>query len=158
MSKDYEYLSDDELNKLMELAESDISVSAPESVEAEVLDYITEKEKLLQKKSNIRAVPPRKAVSRNTVSFAVYCLKVFGSIAAAIMILAITPFIRQNNLAGVPTREDIISGTQVKSREEVLSRIPVKTREEVISDESNGVLPRLESIFEMIREAYYETN
>lgn len=158
MSKDYEYLSDDELNKLMELAESEISVPAPESVEAEVLDYITEKEKLLQKKTNIRAVPPRKAECAKKVSFTVYCFKVFGSIAAAILILAVTPYFRQSGHELAPTREDVILERPVRTREEVLTQKPVKTKEEVLRDDGNRIIPSLESIFEMIREAYYETN
>ena len=63
MSKDYKYLSDDELQKLMDSVEQDILIKAPENLEADVLSYIDEKEKLqneLKSKKNKRFIDSEK--------------------------------------------------------------------------------------------------
>jgi hypothetical protein len=140
MSKDYKYLSDDELQKLMDSVEQDILIKAPENLEADVLSYIDEKEKLQNKKrSNMKIVPLVRTANSSVVEYSLYCAKVFGAIAAAILILTITPFMKWNN--------------QVPSREEVLSHTEIKTKEEVLKEQENRkIIPKIESIVEMIKE------
>lgn len=140
MSKDYKYLSDDELQKLMDSVEQDILIKAPENLEADVLSYIAEKEKLQNKKrSNMKIVPLVRTANSSVVEYSLYCAKVFGAIAAAILILTITPFMKWNN--------------QVPSREEVLSHTEIKTKEEVLKEQENRkIIPKIESIVEMIKE------
>ncbi len=140
MSKDYKYLSDDELQKLMDSVEQDILIKAPENLDADVLSYIDEKEKLQNKKrSNMKIVPLVRTANSSVVEYSLYCAKVFGAIAAAILILTITPFMKWNN--------------QVPSREEVLSHTEIKTKEEVLKEQENRkIIPKIESIVEMIKE------
>ncbi|SFB71756.1 hypothetical protein [Butyrivibrio sp. YAB3001] len=140
MSKDYEYFSDEELNKLIESVEADAMAKAPENLEADILSYIDEKEKLQNKQpGNMKIVPLVRTANSGVVEYSLYCAKVFGAIAAAILILTISPFIKWDN--AVPDREEVLSHTEIRSREEVLQE-----------RENRELLPKIESIVEMIRE------
>jgi hypothetical protein len=140
MSKDYEYFSDDELRKLIASAEEEDCVKAPENLEADILSYIDEKEKLQNKKrTSMKVIPMKRTANSSVVEYSLYCAKVFGAIGAAILILTITPFIKWNN--AVPGREEVLSHTEIRTKQEVLQE-----------RENREVLPKIESIVEMIKE------
>jgi hypothetical protein len=129
MSKDYEYLSDQELNSLIESVEAEGLVNAPEDFMTEVLDNIVEIDKY-----RITAVPGPS--NRNILDYSIYCLKVFGSIAAAILIMVMVPFIR--GAERVPDRAEVVSQISVPSKEDVVSQKPVKSKEEVLNKQTQA--------------------
>ncbi|MCR5671675.1 MAG: hypothetical protein K6G10_11775 [Butyrivibrio sp.] len=145
MSKIYDYLSDEELKKLMDDAESEGIAKAPENLEAEVLSFIDEKEKRRDRQTSIRAVSAGKPAS-NAIDYALYCAKVFGSIAAAILILTIAPIIKEHR--ELPAREE----KPIPTREEVIDT-NVKSKEDVIKEQESGkIIPKIEELLELTRE------
>ena len=88
MSKDYEYLSDSELDKLIENVEKEGLVNAPDDFMSEVLNNIED----FSEHQKIASVENHRLANRNILDYSIYCMKVFGSIAAAILIMVMVPF------------------------------------------------------------------
>lgn len=98
MKRITEYLSEEKLMELIDECERD-----PVHVSSDVTD------RLIQS-ITVRQTP------RGKDSYAVYCLKVWLSVAAAVAILLFAPL-----MGSPPTREEVLAGGDVPSREEVLS-------------------------------------
>lgn len=161
MSKDYEYLSDEELKELMEAIEDDEDemVSAPEDFEAQVLDFIEEQEKITQKRNSkqvrFKTVSGKKD-DKKAFDYAIYCAKVLVSVAAAIILLILLPQISGIAPFGgsVPSREEVVSTANIVTKDEVLAGYNTKSREEVLNENNDegGLLPKLQMIFDHTRE------
>ena len=126
MSKDYEYLSDAELENLIEGIETEGLVNAPDDFMSEVLSNIED----ISKYRKIEPVPQNRPAGKNILDYSIYCMKVFGSIAAAILIMVMVPFIR--GVEQVPDKAEVISRNVTTPREEVISQKPVRSKEEVL--------------------------
>ena len=121
MSKELEYLSDEELDSLINSIGPDELVNAPEDLMTGVLDKIDAKK-----------CPGR----RQTLDYGIYCLKVFGSIAAAILIMLTIPYIQ--GFKNTPDRQEIVASLSAPSRDEVLSRRRIESKEEVLNKEEGS--------------------
>lgn len=143
MSKDYDYLSDQELDSLIESIEAEGLVSAPEDFMTEVLDNIVEIDKY-----RITAVP--EPSNKNILDYSIYCIKVFGSIAAAILIMVMVPFIR--GAEQIPDRTEVVSHISVPTKEDVVSQKPVKSKEEVLNKQTQAtdIITDLETWFDSL--------
>jgi hypothetical protein len=143
MSKDYDYLSDQELDSLIESVEAEGLVSAPEDFMTEVLDNIVEIDKY-----RITAVP--EPSNKNILDYSIYCIKVFGSIAAAILIMVMVPFIR--GAEQIPDRTEVVSHISVPTKEDVVSQKPVKSKEEVLNKQTQAtdIITDLETWFDSL--------
>ncbi|ADL34821.1 hypothetical protein bpr_I2088 [Butyrivibrio proteoclasticus B316] len=128
MSKDYEYLSDSELDKLIENVEKEGLVNAPDDFMSEVLNNIED----FSEHQKIASVENHRLANRNILDYSIYCMKVFGSIAAAILIMVMVPFIK--GVERIPDKEEVVAQTTVTPREEIVSRRYVRSREEVLNE------------------------
>lgn len=106
MNWNVEYLTDEELQKLMnEVEETDLVMAPPDIAR-----------KVLKKVSNVRR------------SFAGYCFRVLASVAACIVLLFVLPEISEEKLANesksfeknVPTRQEVMMTFEWKTKEEAL--------------------------------------
>ena len=122
MKKEYEYLSDEELNKLIADIETEGLAVAPESIEQKVISFVDKKE---ARRSSGRS---KKA------EYYTYCFKVFGAVAAAILLLIISPMIR-DPIDRFASREDLIHGEAVMSREDMIYQNADMSREEYLSQD-----------------------
>ena len=161
MSKDYEYLSDQELESLIESVEAEGLVNAPEDFMEVVLGNIEDFDKYQKKVSNspdtttmndrkLVAVTGNRPDNKTIFDYSVYCFKVFGSIAAAILIMVMVPFIRGTEK--VPDRAEVVSQISVPSKEDVVSQRPVKSKEEVLNNqtEDTDLFTDLETWFDSL--------
>lgn len=106
MSLENEYLSDEELNALINEIEQGDLVMAPPGIREKVLE---------------------EARSKNT-DFIRYCFQVVASAAAAIILLFLLPAVSKDMMPKVtgdyeekiPTREEVLATQQYATREEVL--------------------------------------
>ncbi|WP_029233217.1 hypothetical protein [Butyrivibrio sp. VCB2006] len=141
MSKDYEYLSDKELESLIASVEAEGPIKAPEDFEDTVMSNIVDIEKLRK----LKAVKGSRPDNRNVLDYSIYCLKVFGSIAAAILIMVMVPFVKDGE--NPPNREEVLAETYVAPREEVISSGNVKSRDEALYEAGNSkIKTNIESI------------
>ncbi len=165
MSKDYEYLSEKELNDLINSVETEGCVQAPEDMTAEILRFVDEAERVKNsrhEKNALDTAESSEAVIRDhktftvyttkdgnskKLDFALYCVKVFGSIAAAIIIMVIVPFVKKAQ--PLQSRDEIVASYATESREEVLSHGNVRTKEEVLQgNKSDSIISGLQSIID----------
>lgn len=102
----FQYMSDDELLKMIEDVESEGLVQAPANIKSEVLKKIdTENLKNHQKKK--------------TVEFYRYSARVVFAIAAALLLLVISPgFISETK--EIPTKEEV---TAVRQKDFIISNV-----------------------------------
>ena len=106
MNWNVEYLTDEELQKLMNEVEETDLVMAPPDIARKVL----------------------KKVSNERRSFAGYCFRVLASVAACIVLLFVLPEISEEKLANesksfeknVPTRQEVMMTVEWKTKEEAL--------------------------------------
>ncbi|WP_026490448.1 hypothetical protein [Butyrivibrio sp. XBB1001] len=123
MNDNNRYLSDEELNRLINNVEDEGLIQAPAQIKSEVLRKIY--------KENPSAKP-----EKSMAELYRYSAKVVFAIAAALLLLIITPGITDSR-DRIPTRDEVISqdrsGTQIKA-EEFLSgeKDSVTSREEAI--------------------------
>ena len=123
MNDNNRYLSDEELNRLINNVEDEGLIQAPAQIKSEVLRKID--------KENPSAKP-----EKSMAELYRYSAKVVFAIAAALLLLIITPGITDSR-DRIPTRDEVISqdrsGTQIKA-EEFLSgeKDSVTSREEAI--------------------------
>lgn len=171
MSKDCEYLSDKELDSLIESIEAEGLVSAPDDFAEVVLGSIEDIDKYKARKASseltvenrkLETVPDRRkdnrlgsrsdnrSDSRKILDYSIYCMKVFGSIAAAILIMVMVPFIK--GAERVPDRAEVVSQTIVPTKEDVVSQRPVRSKEEVLNKqtENTDLLTDLETWFDSL--------
>ena len=111
-----EYLSDEELNKLIDEIEQEGETVAPYSIEETVLSYLDKKR---EKKTT-------------KISYYVYCMKVSVSIAAAILMMVLLPYFK-NNGTSLPSKKDVMEQEASISKEELLSREVISSREEALN-------------------------
>ena len=116
MSNYNEYLSDEELNKLITEIEEEGEKVAPCSIEESVLAYV---DKRNNKKSE-------------KISYYIYCAKVVASMAAAVFILVLLPVVKGSN-PNIPSKEDVIVQSESVSREELLSKEDTSQKDEVLN-------------------------
>ena len=116
MSNYNEYLSDEELNKLITEIEEEGEKVAPCSIEESVLAYV---DKRNNKKSE-------------KISYYIYCAKVVASMAAAVFILVILPVVKGNN-PNVPAKEDVVVQDASLSKEELFTKEDTSQKEEVLN-------------------------
>ena len=123
MNDNNRYLSDEELDRLINNVEDEGLIQAPAQIKSEVLRKID--------KENPSAKP-----EKSMAELYRYSAKVVFAIAAALLLLIITPGITDSR-DRIPTRDEVISqdrsGTQIKA-EEFLSgeKDSVTSREEAI--------------------------
>ena len=134
MKKEYEYLSDEELNKLIADVETEGLAVAPESIEDKVFSYVDRKE---QKNSQ----------RTKKADFYRYCFKVWGAVAAAILLLVLLPAVRGPR-ESFASREDVISRKETPTREEYLSQNKAEDRDEVLSGRSSDGIHKLQEAIE----------
>ncbi len=116
MSNYNEYLSDEELNKLITEIEEEGEKVAPCSIEESVLAYV---DKRNNKKSE-------------KISYYIYCAKVVASMVAAVFILVLLPVVKGNNLS-IPAKEDVVVQEEPLSKEELLSKEYTVKKDEVLN-------------------------
>ena len=118
------YLSDEELLRLMTEVEDEGLVKAPDRIEKSVLREIHIKKK-------------------KVTAFRLYCMRVGLSVAAAIAILFVGPF---NPLVQteVPSREVVEQSRVVASKEEAMAERDIMTKEEAIKDK--GALEKISDV------------
>ena len=130
MSDQIPYLSDEELQKLIEGAEAETDVKAPDDLEDKVIARIESRER------------------RKTVDFTTYCLRVGFGVAAAIALLTIVPFIPQRQVTP-PAMDDVTVAKEIPTREEVLGSKTALTREEVLRGEKEpGLIDEIMKYFD----------
>ena len=120
MSTYNEYLSDEDLNKLINEIETEGETVAPYSIDEAVLSYV---DKRCDKKKSKK------------ISYYAYCMKVSVSIAAAIILMILLPYFKDTG-AGVPTKKEVIAQEASISKEELFSGEVISSREEVLSENS----------------------
>lgn len=122
------YLSDEELARLMTEVENEGLIKAPDRIEKNVLGKIHAKKKKVK-------------------DFRLYCMRVGLSVAAAITIMFVGPL---NPLVQteVPSREVVEQSKVVTSKEEAMAERNVKTREEAIND--RGTFETISEVQELI--------
>jgi len=101
MSVENKYLTDEELTALILEVEEKEFVSAPPEFVSDVMAKITKAEE-----------------KRKTVEFRRYCIRVLGSVAAAIALLFWMPDIEPKKIDELPSRQELIGKTI--TREEAL--------------------------------------
>ena len=101
MSVENKYLTDEELTALILEVEEKEFVSAPPEFVLDVMAKITKAEE-----------------KRKTVEFRRYCIRVLGSVAAAIALLFWMPDIEPKKIDELPSRQELIGKTI--TREEAL--------------------------------------
>ena len=118
------YLSDEELLRLMAEVEDEGLVKAPDRIEKNVLREIHIKKK-------------------KVTDFRLYCMRVGLSVAAAIAIMFVGPF---NPLVQteVPSREVVEQSRVVASKEEAMAERDIMTKEEAIKDK--GALEKISDV------------
>ncbi len=116
MSNYNEYLSDEELNKLITEIEEEGEKVAPCSIEESVLVYV---DKRNNKKSE-------------KISYYIYCAKVVASMAAAVFILVLLPVVKGNNHS-IPAKEEVVVQEEPLSKEELLSKEYTGKKDEVLN-------------------------
>lgn len=101
MSIENKYLTDEELEALILEVEENEFVSAPPEFATEVIAKITVQEE-----------------KRKTIEFRRYCIRVIGSVAAAIALVFWMPNLEPKEIAKLPSRQELIGETI--TREEAL--------------------------------------
>ncbi len=130
MSDQIPYLSDEELQKLIEGAEAETEIKAPDDLESKVIARIESRER------------------KKTVDFATYCLRVGFGVAAAIALLTIVPFIPERQVT-LPAMDDVTVAKEIPTREEVLGGRSTLTREEVLRGEKEpGLIDEIKKYFD----------
>ncbi len=111
MKRDYGYLSDEELNKLIAEAENEGLAEAPESISEKVLAEIVTEASIQTEKDN-----PAGRQRNKQAEFYKFTYKVVLSVAAAILLMTVIPMSKVS-----PSRDEVLQGIEVKSRDEVLT-------------------------------------
>jgi hypothetical protein len=110
-----EYLSDEDLEKLIMDMENETQVQAPSYIDRKVLSVIETGER------------------RKILSFRLYCARVGFAVAVAILFVCIVPFV-PNLKANILSNENVVAEEPLVSKEDVLASRPIKTREEVLKE------------------------
>ncbi len=119
MNKDMEYLSNEDLEKLISEIESGPQVQAPSHLEENVM-------------ASIEAWEQKK-----TISFYKYCVRVGFATAAAIAILCIVPFIPDTKMY-LPSKEIVLEDKKAPSKDELLEGKDIRTKDEVLREKDNS--------------------
>lgn len=101
MSMENKYLTDEELTALILEVEENEFVSAPPEFVADVMAKITAQEN-----------------KRKTIEFRRYCIRVIGSVAAAVALVFWMPSVEPKEMEEMPSRQELIGETI--TREEAL--------------------------------------
>ena len=109
-----EYLSDDDLNKLIINTENEPQVQAPSYIDRNVLSVIETGER------------------RKILNFRLYCARVGFAVAVAILFVCIVPFV--SDLKSNILLNEYAAEESLDSKEDVLALKPVKTKQEVMKE------------------------
>ena len=109
-----EYLSDDDLNKLIINTENEPQVQAPSYIDRNVLSVIETGER------------------RKILNFRLYCARVGFAVAVAILFVCIVPFV--SDLKSNILLNEYAAEESLDSKEVVLALKPVKTKQEVMKE------------------------
>ncbi len=109
-----EYLSDDDLNKLIINTENEPQVQAPSYIDRNVLSVIETGER------------------RKILNFRLYCARVGFAVAVSILFVCIVPFV--SDLKSNILLNEYAAEESLDSKEDVLALKPVKTKQEVMME------------------------
>ena len=134
------YISDDELERLIHHVEQEELVAAPPDLMEHILEAI----------ELSRPMTPVKNSKMKKQEFTAYCFRVITSVAAAVALVFFLPHLTEwMNLNGtvsselfsksevvqtVPSKEEIVSTNAVPRKEEVVAEKTVPKKEEVLED------------------------
>ena len=134
------YISDDELERLIHHVEQEELVAAP----PDLMEHILEAAAL-----SMPVIPVKNSKSKKQ-EFTAYCFRVITSVAAAVALVFLLPHLTEwMNLNGtvsaelfsksevvqaVPSKEEIVSTKAVPRKEEVVTEKAVPRKEEVLDD------------------------
>ena len=120
----HEYLSDEELQKLISDVELNDMAEAPVDLQKKVLDEIS----ALSKPGNIA-----KTKKQKIIEYRLYSLKVALAVAAAIAVMFIVPCVSAANRY-VPFMEKIVSQRDISLKEELFVRKESKNCDEELNE------------------------
>ena len=134
------YISDDELERLIHHVEQEELVAAP----PDLMEHILEAAAL-----SMPVIPAKNSKTKKQ-EFTAYCFRVITSVAAAVALVFLLPHLTEwMNLNGtvsselfsksevvqaVPSKEEIVSTNAVPRKEEVVTEKAVPRKEEVLDD------------------------
>lgn len=121
-----EYLSDEELENLIDEIESSETISAPPDILTDILRLIHEPGK--EQNPHISPVPEKKWFAElfrppekgTRQEFRIYCIRVAFCSAAVIALLFFSPRLPEFPQKEVPPRSRILAAQKIRTREEVL--------------------------------------
>ena len=132
----YDYLSDEELNSLIEDTENNAMFTAPPDLMADVLGRLNIKDSTADSDKSDMTVAEFKP--DNVKEFRSFCIKVIAAVAAAVVIIAVAPIVSPKLIpdsatdysmeyaardADIPTKEEVLGVEDaIPSKEEVLTR------------------------------------
>ena len=120
----HEYLSDEELQKLISDVELNDMAEAPVDLQKKVLDEIS----ALSKSGNIA-----KTKNQKIIEYRLYSLKVALAVAAAIAVMFIVPCVSAENRY-VPLMEKVVSQRDISLKEELFMRKESKNCDEELNE------------------------
>ena len=134
------YISDDELERLIHHVEQEELVAAP----PDLIEHILEAAALSMPVIQVKNIKSKKQ------EFTAYCFRVITSVAAAVALVFLLPHLTEwMNLNGtvsselfsksevvqtVPSKEEIVSTNAVPRKEEVVTETAVPSKEDVLDD------------------------
>ncbi len=134
------YISDDELERLIHYVEQEELVAAPPDLMEHILEAI---------ELSMPMTPVKNSRTKKK-EFTAYCFRVITSVAAAVVLVFLLPHLTEwMNLNGtvsselfsksevvqtVPSKEEIVSTNAVPRKEEVVAEKTVPRKEEVLDD------------------------
>jgi hypothetical protein len=120
----HEYLSDEELQKLISDVELNDMAETPVDLQKKVLDEIS----ALSKSGNIA-----KTKKQKIIEYRLYSLKVALAVAAAIAVMFIVPCVSAENRY-VPLMEKVVSQRDISLKEELFMRKESKNCDEELNE------------------------
>lgn len=141
------YISDDELERLIHHVEQEELVAAPPDLMEHILEEAGLSEEETASPTPVISVQNSKAKKKE---FTAYCFRVITSVAAAVALVFLLPHLTEwMNLNGtvsselfsksevvqsVPSKEEIVSTNAVPRKEEVVTEKTVPSKEDVLDD------------------------
>lgn len=128
--KEYDYLTEDELEALIKSAEND-QVDAPADLLAEIMSLLedeeksfesdTDKEKMQEPDNEIQKPPQVIDINTRKAEFRRYCIRVITSAAAAIILAFTVPSLLGSGDTSVPDKQTVLSESYM-SKDEVAKK------------------------------------
>lgn len=128
--KEYNYLTEDELEALIKSAEND-QVDAPADLLAEIMSLLeeeekcfesdTDKEKMTEPDHEIQKPPQIIDMNTRKAEFRRYCIRVITSAAAAIILIFTVPALVGSGDTSIPDKQTVLSENYL-SKDEVAKK------------------------------------